>query len=137
MKDATVREAIAGIIYLSKDALAASMTPKPDDGTLYGDNRLATMTQAMVHRSTVAKFESINFEIRLRQTIDDIVQSPWYLVKVTKALSEIDKLLELVAHLKKVEANRVTKASLIREERVKQVCQGNRKDNIVPFVTVE
>lgn len=52
------------------------MISGPDDMEPYGDIPMATMMQAMVDEAVSAKFEAVNFEIRLHQTVDDIVSSP-------------------------------------------------------------
>lgn len=111
VKAANVRDAILGIPYLTEDALVAIMTRCPDVGRTYGDSRMAMMMQAMIDKAVSVKFESVYFEIRLRQTIDGIVSMLQYTVNVTKALLETDEFLKSVADAVKTEDDRVIKAS--------------------------
>lgn len=94
VKASNVRDAIAGSSYLIENALAAMMTAGRDEGKQYSDIRMAAMMQAMVDKKVSARFDSANFDIRRRQTIDDILSSPRYPVKVTKALLETEKFFE-------------------------------------------
>lgn len=50
--------------------------------------------QAIVDKTILARFEPVDFEIRPRQILSDIVSSSRYLKKETKALLNIDEFLE-------------------------------------------
>lgn len=71
-----VSDAIADIFHLIKYFLPVTMSPGPENGNPYGDNRMAAILQAMVDKTASAKFDSIEFEIRLYQTLNDILSSP-------------------------------------------------------------
>lgn len=65
--------------------------------------RMATKMQSMINKALSTKFKSVNFKTCLPQTIEDIVSSIQYLVKVTDPLLKTEKLLGLIAHVVKTE----------------------------------
>lgn len=89
-----VREAIEGNPYLLEDRLNMVMTPARDNRRPYGDSRIVAMMQSMIDKVMFERIVSVIFEIRLRQAIDDMVSSTWYLVKVTEALLGTNEVLE-------------------------------------------
>lgn len=96
-------------------------TPGPNDGKPYGDCRMGAMVQAMVDKTVSTKYESVDFEIRRRQTLEDIVSPAKYLGRVTEALLDTDKILEAIAHEVKTEADKVMEVSSKPEDRIKRV----------------
>lgn len=54
-------------------------------------------------------------EILLCQRHDNIISLPRYLLKVSKALLNTDKIVEPVAHLVKIEADSIVELSSKRE----------------------
>lgn len=70
----------------------------------------------MVDKISSETVVSDNCRLRVQKAIDDIVLSPRYLVRVTKALLETDEVLYPVTHVVKIEADRVVEVSSKREE---------------------
>lgn len=95
------------------------MTVGPDNGKPYSDGRMTAITQATVHKTVSAKFETVNFEIDLHQTLDYMVSSIHYVVRVTKALLDTDKFLEPVVYVVRTEADKIIDVSKKREEQIK------------------
>lgn len=102
-------DAIRCIPYLIENALAAMITLGPDDGKLYGDSRMAAMRQVKIYKGVSAKLEAVNFKIYLRQTTDDILWPPRYLVKETKARLHTNKFFDPLAYLVKTQGDRLYK----------------------------
>lgn len=75
VKAASLIEETEGISCFIKNSLAATMTPDHDGGRHYGDSRMETVMQAMIDKAVSAEFELVNFDIRLLQTIYDILSS--------------------------------------------------------------
>lgn len=107
--------------------MTAMMTPSVDDGKPFGNYCRYTMIQAMADKSVSMKFKYVNFGIRLRQAIDDIVSPPQYLVKETKTLLETDELLQSVLQAVKTEGRRVMKVTSKRKERIKRFARSSEK----------
>lgn len=84
----------------------------------YVDSHMPAMVRNMIDKAVSEIFETVNFEIHLGQTIEDIVSSPWCVVKVTEVLFDTDELLDPVSHVVKNEANRVIETSSRREKRM-------------------
>lgn len=82
VKAANAQYAIASIFALMPNALAANMTADREDENVYDDSRMVAMMEAMIDKVLSVKFESVDFVIYLRQTVDDIVSSALYTVKV-------------------------------------------------------
>lgn len=61
-----------------------------DDRKPRGDSGMTAMVQAVVYEKVSAKFESVDFKIRLCRTLEDIVASTRNFFKVYKALSDTD-----------------------------------------------
>lgn len=75
--------------------------------------------QATVDKRVSAKFESVKFKIRLRQTVEDVVSSPQYFLKMTEELLDNKELLDPVAHVVKMKAATVIEISWKHEKRIK------------------
>lgn len=86
VKEASFSCAIAGIFDRIDDKLTAMTSPRPDDGKMYGESHITAMMQTMIEKVVSSRFQSINFEIRLCRTVEDIKSLPRYLVKVTEVL---------------------------------------------------
>lgn len=106
-----VRDAISWIPYVIEDTLSAMMTPGPENDKPYGYSLMAAMMQFMVDKKISAIFESVDFGIRLRQTIDETVSSHRYHVKLSKALFDTEKFLEPVTHVVKTEDDKLMEVS--------------------------
>lgn len=68
-----VIDALSSIPYVIQDASTVLMTTGSDNGKPYDANVMAAMIQATVDKTVSAKLESVNFEIRLCQTGENIV----------------------------------------------------------------
>lgn len=119
VKATNILDVLADILYLIEDSQAATMTPGPDDIYSYAYKHMDTIIQAIVDKAVLAKFESVNLEIPLRQTINDIVSSPRYVVKLSNALLETNEFLELVSYVIERETYRVMEVKSKREKRIK------------------
>lgn len=93
--------------------------------------------QAMADQMVSGKFESVDFEISLCQTLENLVWSPRYLVKGPEALLDTDTFLEPVSHVVKSEADNVIDITWKREERIKKYSPGRREGDICPFVNAK
>lgn len=85
------------------------------------------MIQAMTDKVMSAKFESVDFEISLRQKIVDIMSLPRYLMNVTEALLETDEFPDPVGYAVKTETYMVVEASAKREKRIKISAEPRRR----------
>lgn len=74
------------------------------------------MMQAFVDKTESATFESVDFEVPLRHTLENIVSSPLCLFKVTEVLLKTDAFLEQVTQLVSTEAYSVLDFSWKREK---------------------
>lgn len=117
---ADAKEAISGISYLCENGLTATLTPSPDNGKPYDESRTAAMVQAIVDKTVFAKFESVDFDLCLPQTPDDIVSSLQYLFKLTEAQLDTDEFLKTVAHVVKTKAEKVVDISQKKGEQIKR-----------------
>lgn len=98
-----------------------------DERSRYEHRRISTMMQTMIGKEMSAKYGSANFEIRLRQSIDGIVLSPGYFVKVTEALVKIDEFFEPAVHMRKRETDRGIETSLECEKRFRRLSRAAEK----------
>lgn len=76
-----------------------------DNCKSYGNNLNSTMMQSMVDKTVSAKIESVDFVIRLWQTLDDIMLSPQNHMEVTQAILVTVEFLASEAHVVKNEAD--------------------------------
>lgn len=88
---------------------------------------MIAMMQAMIDKAVSRRFESVNFESFLRQTIDDLDSSPRYLVKVSEALFKNDNFLERLAGVVISETERIIKADSKCVEQIKRFTRAARK----------
>lgn len=121
LKGTNVTDDIAVNPSLVEDKLAAVMTPGPDEAKPYSNILILAMVQPMVDKMVSAKFEYVNFEFFLCQTIDNMESSPIYLLKDTEVLSETEEGLQIVAHVVKTETGRLTDTSSKYGERIKRL----------------
>lgn len=105
-----------GIAYLIKDALAVMMNSSLHDNTPYDYSCLGTKMQFTNDNAVWTRRKSVDFEIHLRLTIDNIVSPPGYLGKITKKLFKTDMFYDPVVHVVKISADIVMEASPNREE---------------------
>lgn len=122
-----LRKAIVGVLYIIEDALAAMMIPGSDDDKPCGDTCLATMMQAIVDNAGTTKFESVDYEIHLCQTVDDTVSSPNYLDKVTEVRLQVNEFFELVVRVVKTEPDGIQNGTSKRGEQEKSVARAAKK----------
>lgn len=87
---------------------------------------MAAVLQVKADKTVSTKFESVDFDISSRQTLDDIVSSPQYFMNVTKTLPVTVEHLKRIAYLVKTEIERVINVSPKREERM-IILPGRRK----------
>lgn len=73
----------------------------------------------MIVKAVSEKVYSVNFVISLRQTVDDIVSPPRYLMKMTEALLDTGELLKPVIQVESGETDRVIEASSNSEKWIK------------------
>lgn len=78
------------------------------------------MMQVMADKTVSAQFESVSFEFRPRQKLEDIVLSDRYFFKVTKTLMDTHQFLKRVAQVFKTEAAKVLEGSTRRADRMKR-----------------
>lgn len=97
VKGANVRDAFEGNPYFTDDPLTVTKTPGADDGKPCGNSRIVTIMETMIDNAVSAIFKTVNFEICLFQTINDLLSSLQYVVKVSEELLGTNKFLEPVA----------------------------------------
>lgn len=115
VKPVNLTDIIAGIRYSIESALAKMVTPCPADSTLFCDSHMTAIMQAKVDQTGTAKSGYVNYEIRLRQTIDDIVWSLRFIVNLLRALLETDNYLAPATQVFTKDADSVAKSA--RNER--------------------
>lgn len=96
------------------------MFPGSNDRKPNGHFRKTSMIQVVIDKVVSARFESVNYEFRLRKAIAVNVSSLLYIVKVSETLMEHDKFRKSVAQVVKTEASRVMPASSNPEEQIKR-----------------
>lgn len=111
-------DVITSIPYLMEDGLNAIMNLGPVNGRPYINTRMATIIQIVVDKTSSENFESIHLEICPRQALDDIIWSPYYLIKVTEAFFDTDELREQVPSVVKPEVRALLGVSSKKEERI-------------------
>lgn len=111
-----IQDAIASIQPWIEDTLANMVNPASEKQGLQ-DSRTAAGLQAIIDRAIRTELHSVQFDIRLRRTIDEIVSSPQYLLKVTVAILNTDDFLTPVAPVVKSAASKALKAAQKRQER--------------------
>lgn len=87
--------------------MASMITTARNDGNPYGDSCMAAMMRVMIDEAVSKSSKLVNFNIRLPQTIDEIVLLLWCL---QKEIQSIVVFLEAVAHVIKTEGDRLTDA---------------------------
>lgn len=137
VNDVSVGDGIVGIPFLTEDALTTLTTHGPDNGIPDGNSRIAAIMQFMIKITISAKFESASFAIHLFETLEDIVWSPRYFVKVTVALPNIDDAFDPLAHVVKSDADSVIDVSSIREDRIEVVVQAAARTVSACYFIVE
>lgn len=68
---------------------------------------MAALMQAMEDKAVSAKFECVDSEVRVCQSLDDIESLSRLILKVTEVLLDTDKFLKTIAHIVKTEADKV------------------------------
>lgn len=122
-----LRNIISSFPYLIENELGTMMARVPDNCKPHGDSQKAAMLQGMVGKTLSAKCESVNIQIRLQRTTEDISSSTLYLVKVTEVLLETNKVVKTAAHVVRREANRAVELSMKGEERIKRFTRATKK----------
>lgn len=80
---------IAVMPYFMESPLTLLMTQKPDDRKPYGDSSMAAVTRAVIAKPVLKIIELINFEILLRQRIDDLSSSARYFAEGDRSLVRV------------------------------------------------
>lgn len=83
------------------------ITPGSDDANSFADSCMTAVIKATIDKTVSGILTSVNFNILLRQKIEDTVSPAQFVVKITKTLLETNELLKLVAHVFKAEADGV------------------------------
>lgn len=103
------------------------MTVGPDHRNLFVDSQMIAMMEAMVDKMVSAKLDFVEFQIRVRETVDNIVSLPRYIIKCIEALSNTNELLCTLEYAAKSDACMVMNVSTKAEEQIKVPPSTRRK----------